>query len=162
MGNQAAAVGPDRPAPAHRAGAEIAPAEKAQGGQGANQAQDPPRRTDGRGHCGSRAARARLGYLAELFRFPGWYTADEVLALHQRLSGSDGGAAERRRLLELVALGHRQLVDRSERLELPDQRLLAGLQLPDVFGGRRGRRQRSGPDFATPEGDHRRDVEAVA
>ena len=37
-------------------------------------------------------------------RFPGWYTADEVLELHQRLSGSRGGAAERARLLELVAL----------------------------------------------------------
>jgi ABC-2 type transport system ATP-binding protein len=54
--------------------------------------------------AGSRAARAALGYLAELFRFPGWYTADEVLALHQRLTGSRGGEAERRRLLELVAL----------------------------------------------------------
>ena len=54
--------------------------------------------------AGSRAARAALGYLAELFRFPGWYTADEVLELHQRLSGSRGGAAERRRLLEVVAL----------------------------------------------------------
>ena len=54
--------------------------------------------------AGSRAARASLGYLAELFRFPGWYTADEVLELHQRLSGSTGGASERGRLLELVAL----------------------------------------------------------
>ena len=54
--------------------------------------------------AGSRPARAALGYLAELFRFPGWYTADEVLELHQRLAGSTGGAAERRRLLELVAL----------------------------------------------------------
>jgi ABC-2 type transport system ATP-binding protein len=54
--------------------------------------------------AGSRAARASLGYLAELFRFPGWYTADEVLDLHQRLAGSTGGAAERRRLLELVVL----------------------------------------------------------
>jgi ABC-2 type transport system ATP-binding protein len=54
--------------------------------------------------AGSRAARAQLGYLAELFRFPGWYTADEVLELHQRLAGSRGGAGERRRLLELVAL----------------------------------------------------------
>jgi ABC-2 type transport system ATP-binding protein len=54
--------------------------------------------------AGSRAARAELGYLAELFRFPGWYTADEVLALHQRLARSEGGAEERRRLLELVAL----------------------------------------------------------
>src|SRR5438105_12478202 len=39
-----------------------------------------------------------------MFRFPGWYTADEVLELHQRLAGSRGGAAERGRLLELVAL----------------------------------------------------------
>jgi ABC-2 type transport system ATP-binding protein len=54
--------------------------------------------------AGSRTARASLGYLAELFRFPGWYTADEVLELHQRLAGSRGGAAERARLLELVAL----------------------------------------------------------
>jgi ABC-2 type transport system ATP-binding protein len=54
--------------------------------------------------AGSAAARARIGYLAELFRFPGWYTADEVLELHQRLAGSGGGAEERRRLLELVAL----------------------------------------------------------
>ena len=30
--------------------------------------------------AGSSAARAALGYLAELFRFPGWYSADEVLA----------------------------------------------------------------------------------
>src|SRR3954447_26971583 len=54
--------------------------------------------------AGSRAARASLGYLAELFRFPGWYTADEVLELHQRLAGSRGGGAERARLPELVAL----------------------------------------------------------
>jgi len=57
------------------------------------------------GHaCGSKAARARTGYLAELFRFPGWATADEVLVLHQRLARSDGGAAERARLLALVEL----------------------------------------------------------
>ncbi len=45
-----------------------------------------------------------FGYLAELFRFPGWCTADEVLVLHQRLTGSDGGARERGELLELVRL----------------------------------------------------------
>jgi len=63
--------------------------------------------------AGSRAARAELGYLAELFRFPGWYTADEVLTLHQQLAGSSGGAAERKRLLELVALSdaHGRRVD---------------------------------------------------
>ena len=58
--------------------------------------------------CGARAgsleARRRIGYLAEMFRFPGWYSADELLALHQRLSGSTGGGAERSELLELVGL----------------------------------------------------------
>jgi ABC-2 type transport system ATP-binding protein len=54
--------------------------------------------------CGSKAARSRTGYLAELFRFPGWATADEVLTLHQRLARSPGGVQERTRLLELVAL----------------------------------------------------------
>jgi len=54
--------------------------------------------------AGSAPARAALGYLAELFRFPGWYSADEVLELHQRLAGSTGGPEERTRLLELVAL----------------------------------------------------------
>jgi ABC-2 type transport system ATP-binding protein len=54
--------------------------------------------------AGSRAARASLGYLAELFRFPGWCSATEVLALHQRLARSDGGARERGDLLALVGL----------------------------------------------------------
>jgi ABC-2 type transport system ATP-binding protein len=57
------------------------------------------------GHpAGSEPARAALGYLAELFRFPGWMTADELLSLHQRLSGSDRGPRERRELLDLVGL----------------------------------------------------------
>jgi ABC-2 type transport system ATP-binding protein len=55
--------------------------------------------------AGSAAAQTALGYLAELFRFPDWCTADELLALHQELSGSAGGAAERRDLLGLVELG---------------------------------------------------------
>jgi ABC-2 type transport system ATP-binding protein len=55
--------------------------------------------------AGSEPARRALGDLAELFRFPGWCTADEVLVLHQRLAGSDKGAGERRELLELVGLG---------------------------------------------------------
>jgi ABC-2 type transport system ATP-binding protein len=54
--------------------------------------------------AGSLAARRVLGYLAELFRFPDWYSADELLGLHQRLAGSDGGATERAELLELVGL----------------------------------------------------------
>jgi ABC-2 type transport system ATP-binding protein len=54
--------------------------------------------------AGSLAARRALGYLAELFRFPGWHSAEEVLLLHQRLAGSDGGELERGELLELVGL----------------------------------------------------------
>ena len=54
--------------------------------------------------AGSLAARGAIGYLAELFRFPGWCTADEVLSLHQRLTRSAGGARERAELLELVGL----------------------------------------------------------
>src|SRR5215216_1323815 len=54
--------------------------------------------------AGSPPARAALGYLAELFRFPGWQRAEEVIGLHQRLAGSNGGAAERAELLELVGL----------------------------------------------------------
>jgi ABC-2 type transport system ATP-binding protein len=54
--------------------------------------------------AGSPQARAALGYLAELFRFPGWSSADELLRLHQRLVGSAGGAEERAELLGLVGL----------------------------------------------------------
>jgi ABC-2 type transport system ATP-binding protein len=54
--------------------------------------------------AGTKEARAAIGYLAELFRFPGWARADEVLELHQRLTGSTGGATERGELLELVGL----------------------------------------------------------
>jgi ABC-2 type transport system ATP-binding protein len=54
--------------------------------------------------AGSAGARRVLGYLAELFRFPGWCTADELLALHQRLADSPGGEAERSELLALVGL----------------------------------------------------------
>jgi ABC-2 type transport system ATP-binding protein len=55
--------------------------------------------------AGSVRVAGAFGYLAELFRFPDWLSADELLALHQRLAGSDGGAGERRELLELVGLG---------------------------------------------------------
>ncbi len=54
--------------------------------------------------AGSAEARAAIGYLAELFRFPDWLSADELLELHQELAGSGGGAAERAELLELVGL----------------------------------------------------------
>jgi ABC-2 type transport system ATP-binding protein len=54
--------------------------------------------------AGSVEAHRRLGYLAELFRFPDWCTGYELLELHQRLAGSGGGAVERGELLELVGL----------------------------------------------------------
>ena len=60
--------------------------------------------------AGSLPAQRSLGYLAELFRFPEWLSADEVLALHQRLADSAGGDAERAELLSLVGLA-----DASER-----------------------------------------------
>ncbi len=63
--------------------------------------------------AGSAAARAAIGYLAELFRFPDWLSADELLGLHQALAGSEGGAEERAELLDLVELGdaHETRVD---------------------------------------------------
>jgi ABC-2 type transport system ATP-binding protein len=54
--------------------------------------------------AGSARARASVGYLAELFRFPEWLSADELLSLHQSLAGSAGGALERAELLQLVEL----------------------------------------------------------
>src|SRR5256714_5254386 len=56
--------------------------------------------------AGSAAARRALGYLAELFRFPSWMSADELLTLHQRLAGLRGGAEERAVLLELFGLAY--------------------------------------------------------
>ncbi|NHC15421.1 ABC transporter ATP-binding protein [Motilibacter deserti] len=53
------------------------------------------------------AARARVGYLPELFRYQPWLSATEVLALHVRLSGTDVTPAQRRDVLALVGLGDR-------------------------------------------------------
>ncbi len=52
-------------------------------------------------------ARARVGYLPELFRYQPWLTASEVLALHVRLSGAEVSGEERRACLELVGLAER-------------------------------------------------------
>ncbi len=57
--------------------------------------------------AGSSVARSKVGYLAELFRFPGWATAQEVLVTHQRLARrptAGGDADERSRLLAEVGL----------------------------------------------------------
>ena len=53
------------------------------------------------------SARARVGYLPELFRYQPWLTPLEVLTLHVRLSGIDVGVAARRESLALVGLADR-------------------------------------------------------
>ena len=53
------------------------------------------------------AARTRVGYLPELFRYQPWLSAAEVLALHARLSGVAVSAAEQRDCLSLVGLAER-------------------------------------------------------
>jgi ABC-2 type transport system ATP-binding protein len=53
------------------------------------------------------AARARVGYLPELFRYQPWLTAAEVLALHVRLLGLAVPAQEQRDCLSLVGLAER-------------------------------------------------------
>jgi ABC-2 type transport system ATP-binding protein len=52
-------------------------------------------------------ARARVGYLPELFRYQPWLTAAEVLALHVRLAGADVPDADRRESLRAVGLAAR-------------------------------------------------------
>jgi ABC-2 type transport system ATP-binding protein len=52
-------------------------------------------------------ARARVGYLPELFRYQPWLTATEVLALHVRLTGVAVSDQERRECLALVGLADR-------------------------------------------------------
>ena len=82
--------------------------------------------------AGSPAARGALGYLAELFRFPGWATADELLRLHQRLAGSDGGAGERAELLELVGLS----AARERRIETMSKGMQQRLGIAQALVGR--------------------------
>ena len=53
------------------------------------------------------AARARVGYLPELFRYQPWLSPLEVLALHVRLSGIAVSAREQRETLALVGLADR-------------------------------------------------------
>jgi len=52
-------------------------------------------------------ARARVGYLPELFRYQPWLTAAEVLTLHTRLAGVAVPAQERHECLALVGLADR-------------------------------------------------------
>jgi ABC-2 type transport system ATP-binding protein len=82
--------------------------------------------------AGTPAARRALGYLAELFRFPGWASADELLALHQRLAGSDGGAGERAELLQLVGLADA----RDRRIETMSKGMQQRLGIAQALVGR--------------------------
>lgn len=58
---------------------------------------------------GDRAARARVGFLPEHFRFHEWLKAAEFLDLHGKLYGMDGGRREKviPELLQLVGLADR-------------------------------------------------------
>jgi ABC-2 type transport system ATP-binding protein len=56
---------------------------------------------------GDPLARARVGYLPELFRYQPWLGAAEVLALHVRLSGARIPVQEQRECLALVGLADR-------------------------------------------------------
>jgi ABC-2 type transport system ATP-binding protein len=53
------------------------------------------------------AARARVGYLPELFRYQPWLSAAEVVALHVRLAGIGVPPREQRDFLSLVGLAER-------------------------------------------------------
>ena len=52
---------------------------------------------------GDRAARAKVGFLPEHFRFQDWLTGRELLRFHGRLYGLGGASAERR---AAALLGH--------------------------------------------------------
>jgi len=57
---------------------------------------------------GDRRARAQLGYLPELFRFPDWLSAREVLRFHARLCGRRIERGDIEATLQLVGLHARQ------------------------------------------------------
>jgi ABC-2 type transport system ATP-binding protein len=58
-------------------------------------------------HAAEPAARARVGYLPELFRYQPWLSATEVLALHVRLTEPGISVQEQRDCLSLVGLAER-------------------------------------------------------
>lgn len=53
------------------------------------------------------SARARVGYLPELFRYQPWLSAAEVIKLHVRLTGIDVSDREQQECLSLVGLADR-------------------------------------------------------
>ncbi|WP_407697530.1 ABC transporter ATP-binding protein [Solirubrobacter deserti] len=57
--------------------------------------------------AGDPEARARVGYLPELFRYQPWLSAAEVVALHVKLSGVEVDDGAQRESLAAVGLGER-------------------------------------------------------
>lgn len=59
--------------------------------------------------AGSVEARRRIGYLPELFRYPGWLSGEEAMQFHANLCGMKGSTAKRRinQLLDEVGIGQR-------------------------------------------------------
>ncbi|ACZ39615.1 ABC transporter ATP-binding protein [Sphaerobacter thermophilus] len=57
---------------------------------------------------GDRAARAKIGFLPEMFRFHDWLTGEELLDIHGQLYGMSRAQRQRRipEVLELVGLSH--------------------------------------------------------
>lgn len=53
---------------------------------------------------GDKRARRKLGYLPELFRYPDWLSAREVLDFHARLTGDARASRDIPRVLDLVGL----------------------------------------------------------
>ncbi|MFB3909054.1 MAG: ATP-binding cassette domain-containing protein [Candidatus Eisenbacteria bacterium] len=83
---------------------------------------------------GDPEAMARVGFLPEHFRFPGWLTAAELLEMHGRLYGIDAARLRVRvpELLERVGLGDRARTRLGEFSKGMSQRIgLAQAILPD-------------------------------
>ena len=109
------------------------------------------------------AARARVGYLPELFRYQPWLSAAEVLALHVRLSGIDVTARG------AAGLPGPRRPGRTRRR--PAGRLLEGDAAAPRAGGRPGGRagagrpgradQRAGPARARRRARHRAGAEGA-
>jgi len=59
--------------------------------------------------AGSVEARRRIGYLPELFRYPGWLSGEEAMQFHAQLCGMKGTEMKRRinQLLDEVGIGKR-------------------------------------------------------
>lgn len=73
------------------------------------------------GRPGSRAVQARIGYLAEQFRYPGWMTGRELLRFHSALTSAgrpvDTNPADLLRLVGLADAGNRRVGEYSKGMQ---------------------------------------------